>query len=446
MNNKLSILHINARSVISTEKKLAINHLISTHNPDFFSINETYLKPTHDFEIEGYSIYRHDRLTRRGGGTALAVRKNIKGNIIFFSEVVLNEYAVGFQAETSHGEILIVSLYIVPSNESLNLNLLNSLMKFKNIIITGDLNAKSKLWHCKTDNKRGLELETEITRLDLHVLNNRKPTYPSSKNILDLSICSNSMRNKFTNFQVLDDKLSDHQPTLTSFKISIDKFTFEINKIDHERLIINLENLCPNLKITDKNSLDSAVHQLDCAFKLALSNSTTKHIITKPNKNSSEVPKHILELIKAKRKARRNLSINSSPENRTIFNKLNRQVKSVLKKFRQQLIETKFKELKSFNQSSSKHWKIIKSLQSNSKSSPTPITLHDKNTPYHTNQAISEKFASILSNTFGVSNHLKDLPKYNISSEQQTLTITQKEYDFAIESCNKKSAPGWDLK
>jgi len=44
------------------------------------------------------------------------------------------------------------------------------------------------------------------------------------------------------------------------------------------------------------------------------------------------------------------------------FNKLNRQVKTNLTKFRQQTIEAKFLELKNFNQSSAKHWKIIRSI------------------------------------------------------------------------------------
>ena len=106
------------------------------------------------------------------------------------------------------------------------------LAKHNKLIIIGDLNAKSKLWHCNTENKRGTDLEQLICKLDMHVLKSSSPTYPTSNSVLDLSICSSSLRTSFLNFQVLSDQISDHYPTLTSFKLSIDKLTFEINKLD----------------------------------------------------------------------------------------------------------------------------------------------------------------------------------------------------------------------
>ncbi len=36
------------------------------------SINETYLKPKHSFEFEGYNIYRKDRIDRRKGALVIA--------------------------------------------------------------------------------------------------------------------------------------------------------------------------------------------------------------------------------------------------------------------------------------------------------------------------------------------------------------------------------------
>jgi len=46
---------------------------------------------------------RHDRLIRRGGGSALCVRSGIKGNQIKFDNSILDEYAVGFLAKTAYG-------------------------------------------------------------------------------------------------------------------------------------------------------------------------------------------------------------------------------------------------------------------------------------------------------------------------------------------------------
>ncbi len=139
MKSKLSIIHINIRSIISTEKKISINNLITKYDPDFISINETFLKPNHSFHIDGYKIYRIDRLYKRGGGTALGVRSTIEGKKIDFSNITKNEYAIGFQLKTS--QTVIISLYILTSNETLNSSLFECMAKYKKLIITGDLNA-----------------------------------------------------------------------------------------------------------------------------------------------------------------------------------------------------------------------------------------------------------------------------------------------------------------
>ncbi len=120
------------------------------------------------------------------------------------------------------------------------------------------MNAKSKLWHCPIDNKRGIELESLLTKHFLHILNNKKPTCKSSKRILDLSICPNSMIPKFLKFNVLKDKISNHQAPLTSFKIATEKLIFEIHKIDHDLLFKALEYNCPQLILTDAASFDQA--------------------------------------------------------------------------------------------------------------------------------------------------------------------------------------------
>lgn len=54
-----------------------------------------------------------------------------------------------------------------------------------------------------------------IERHNLVILNDNTPTYNRSKNILDLSICSNQLYKYFDSFKVLPDEISDHQPTIT---------------------------------------------------------------------------------------------------------------------------------------------------------------------------------------------------------------------------------------
>jgi len=134
----------------------------------------------------------------------------------------------------------------------------------------------------------------------------------------------------------------------------------------------------------------------------------------------------------------------NTPESRHFFNNLNRQVKSLLTKFRQTNLVSKFTDLKNFNQSCSKHWKTINELQNSNSSSIQPFTLISDDVTYSDNMKIAEKFASILSTTFGAQTNLENLPDYPVPSTFEELTISRPEFESALQACNKKSAPGND--
>ena len=338
MYNNLSILHINIRSITTTAKKVQLNNLIHLHSPDFISINETFLKPKHSLDIEGYRVLRHDRLIRKGGGTALCIRSDIPGKQIKFDDSIQDEYVVGFLAKTSYGEIAIFSLYITPTHKTISSKLFSFFSRYNKYVLTGDLNAKSRHWHCPVDNKKGLDLEQLLSKHRLHVLNNKSLTFKSRNSVIDLTICSNPMLSK--SHKVLKSHISDHQATISSFKISPTKLTFEIQKIDHDILNRTLKASCPDLVLTDIHSIDLASTYLDQIYSNALSIATKKSVITKPCRHSYEIPKHILDLIREKRKARRIMSRRNSPEIRSLFNRLNLQVKALLSKSKQPTLKT----------------------------------------------------------------------------------------------------------
>lgn len=88
---------------------------------------------------------------------------------------------------------------------------------FKNNVLLGDVNAKNTMWHCPKNDPKGEILENLLNEHNLHILNSDGVTYERGKSVLDLSICSNSVRNKFVSHQILDIKISDHLPTITTF-------------------------------------------------------------------------------------------------------------------------------------------------------------------------------------------------------------------------------------
>ena len=76
-------------NVAALTKAHAIKHIsadILAYDIDIAIISETHLKKKHldgCFEINGYALFRRDRLGRRGGGVAVYVRKQMSAKLIY---------------------------------------------------------------------------------------------------------------------------------------------------------------------------------------------------------------------------------------------------------------------------------------------------------------------------------------------------------------------------
>ena len=76
--DKLKIIAINVNSIVSHEKRRSFTPLIDQHDPDVVLIGETKLMLKHKLSFSNYNLIRTDRHNnRRGGGTAILIRKNI---------------------------------------------------------------------------------------------------------------------------------------------------------------------------------------------------------------------------------------------------------------------------------------------------------------------------------------------------------------------------------
>ena len=74
-------------NVAALTKAHALQHIsadILAYNIDIAIISETHLKKKHldgCFEINGYALFRRDRLGRRGGGVAVYVRRQLSAKV-----------------------------------------------------------------------------------------------------------------------------------------------------------------------------------------------------------------------------------------------------------------------------------------------------------------------------------------------------------------------------
>ena len=211
------------------------------------------------------------------------------------------------------------------------------------MIILGDLNAKNTMWHCTNTDTKGEVLENIVCEFSWHILNSTKHTYIRGNSVLDLSICSNPIRNFFHSHEVLDFKIGDHQPTLTTFNnINSESQTFYLKKTDWNRFstsMANLESKSINLNtIVDiDHELADIIATINSSIQNCTSTTTSKCKASQPK----PLPKHLVSDIKVKHQIKRLKQKLNSPYINKLYNMLNNRI-------RKQISCIKETKLKSF--------------------------------------------------------------------------------------------------
>jgi hypothetical protein len=187
----------------------------------------------------------------------------------------------------------------------------------------------------------------------------------------------------------VDELKSDHNPVLMHIgneanepevirhaKIDWTKFTEDIS-----------ENVGNIPRILTEDDLEQAVDWLESTITDSVENATTR--FTEPTKRHT-VPQHIVELIRAKNRARRTAHRTGWPIDRREANCLQFEVKQALSVFRNEQWEQKFESLNSEDNSI---WKIAKILRNTRKPLP-PI--HGAGGIVYTDHEKAEAFADSL--------------------------------------------------
>ncbi|RNA31655.1 AP-like endonuclease reverse transcriptase, partial [Brachionus plicatilis] len=395
--NSLKILHINIYSSNSDTKILQLTRLIQIFKIDIISINETFLKPNDPFSLPGFTIVRDDRLQRRGGGTALCIKDSIEFHEIPRLCSATHENIVGVNITIGKNEKLaIFTIYNSPSTvlNDETLHFINS--HFPKFIIVGDLNSKSKTWHCIKENTNGEILENFINAPNCHVLNCEKPTFPRGNSIIDLTICSQNMYDFFHSHKVLADKISDHQPTITSFKNLIPrKKLFTINKIDWAKFDQILKFKKGDHALDTPLNIDTEADKIIADILDAFNKAAKLCNFTTTATHPIPIPENLVKKIKFKRKLCR-LNKKCKTELTTkLLNLISRQISNEIKALKGSFLSEKFSALNQFNQSESKCWNLL-----NNFIDPNKASLNKQIIKLRKNETISEDPEEVA-NLFG---------------------------------------------
>lgn len=233
-NDEMRLLNWNANGI--KRQTNSFIHFLNENKIKIACITETHLLPGEKFKVNGYAIYRNDRLTHcASGGVAILIHKSTKHfQIDIPSDKMLETVAI--VTYVNNEETVIVCAYKPPNYPFPQDIYKNIFQKHSKVLIIGDLNSKNIAWKCNSTSSHGRKLLQLITNnnLDIHAPN--EPThYPYNNritpDILDIII---SQGINFPIYQtVVPDLDSDHNPVICSFqgKISIqDNINKTINK------------------------------------------------------------------------------------------------------------------------------------------------------------------------------------------------------------------------
>ena len=134
---------------------------------------------------------------------------------------------------------------------------------------------------------------------------------------------------------------------------------------------------------------------------------------------------------------------------------LNRKIKTNLNKYKQNKIENKFKELQNFNQSSQKHWRIIKKIQNKSyenNKNKSKIIPETNTSTVKYDQQIADDFAKNLSHIFSYTTEINvpaeedpsDDEAHSQNLQSESCEISIEEFMNPTSSWNLNSATGPD--
>ncbi|MEW8548699.1 MAG: reverse transcriptase family protein, partial [Candidatus Thiodiazotropha sp.] len=141
-----------------------------------------------------------------------------------------NLEALCVEIETDRNEVFFIIVVYVPPNKVEQMTLLGKLVKgasalYRNIIVVGDMNAKSTTWGNTEINGAGNVLESIVDETDLICMNDSLPTYRNSHSVIDLFLVRSHMNRKIRYCQTLthENVRSDHISVLMDIEDGIEK-------------------------------------------------------------------------------------------------------------------------------------------------------------------------------------------------------------------------------
>lgn len=164
-----NLIHVNPGSFQSHVSETRA--LINNANVHAISVVETWFNSSMNdravnVNIPGFTLIRHDRENRIGGGVALYLRKSFKFRILAKSRSNAHTEFLFIEVSAPHDNILICVVYNPPSNKTLDTlesHLVKHCSNYRHVLVAGDFNIDSL-----SKSKDVTDFKGIISAADLH--------------------------------------------------------------------------------------------------------------------------------------------------------------------------------------------------------------------------------------------------------------------------------------
>jgi hypothetical protein len=451
----LLILLWNANGLTHNRNDLEV--ILNNRLIDIALICETHLTPNQRFFIPNYVIHRSDHLDGRAhGGTAILVRSQIAHHLL---PTIQHNYiqSTAISIACTSFSFSLAAVYCPPRFSISS----NQFTEFFNslgsrFIAGGDFNAKHQHWGSRINNPKGRNLLASMLTNGYSFLSPPGYTYwPTSQtkqpDLLDFFVQSNVHIHE--NIEFVDELASDHSSILltisTSPILKIRKPTLTPSMMDWDKFKRSIdENINLRTRLHTEEDIENGVEHLVTTIQnSAWSSSPTDytHVI----ENRPRYPNYIRCLIRMKRRARKTWQLTRSPNNRIIYNRLNNELKRLIREFKTHLHENSIAALNASNRSLWNKTKVILKRHE-----PSPPLRDQTGSWIVTDTDKAFHFANHLSNVFKPhpdifnANHIQEVTDTLVTPlppSPPVRHITPAEVREEIIHLARRKSPGYDL-
>ena len=223
------MIHVNIRSLRNSAHLIQLRELAVQQKLDVITVSETWLNSTvtnAKVSIDGYKLYRQDRLHKRGGGVCAFIREDIRVHIPKDIPQVLESYFQQLWLKMQNKKlksIIVCASYRPPDSPLPSFEVLlkpsyiQALTLCKPIVILGDLNC-----NVLSENSESKALASFMSDVNLsQVITTPTRTTDASSSLIDVILVSNP--NIISENGVLNTPISDHLPVFETLKLKLPK-------------------------------------------------------------------------------------------------------------------------------------------------------------------------------------------------------------------------------